>query len=183
MAEVSGGRELLLLRHGIAEERDPHASAEQEAARPLTALGRRRTREVLDRLVASGLRADRLLASPLRRARETAELAIAAGLAGTLELADPLAPAGDALPLLESLWGPEAMGPAWTRLLLVGHEPDLGRLAARLLAAPAASLSLKKAGLAWLELPPSPAWRTGRLEGSGRLRALLTPRLVLQEQR
>jgi phosphohistidine phosphatase len=183
MAERPDTRELLLLRHGIAEERDPGASPEQEAARPLTTQGRRRTRAVLERFTAAGLRADRLLSSPLQRACQTAELAIAAGMAEGLELAEPLAPGGDSLALLESLWGLEWQGPAWNRLLLVGHEPDLGLLAARLLGAPEGSLSLKKAGLALLHVPPREAWRHPRMAGNAQLKALLTPRLVLQEQR
>ncbi|MEB3265314.1 MAG: phosphohistidine phosphatase SixA [Cyanobacteriota bacterium] len=176
-------RTLLLLRHGIAEDRDAAATADQEAARPLTAPGRRRTRAVLDRLVAAGVRADRLLSSPLLRAQQTAELAMASGLATGWDVAEPLAPAGEALALVTALWGPGPEEPAWSSLLLVGHEPDLGLLATRLVGAPPGAISLKKAGLAVLVLPPRQAWVAGGLAGSARLEALITPRLVLQEQR
>ncbi|MFM9109549.1 MAG: phosphohistidine phosphatase SixA [Prochlorococcaceae cyanobacterium] len=175
---AAAGRELLLLRHGIADERDPLAPPAADAARALTIAGRRRTRAVVERLAALGLRADRLLASPLRRAQDTAELAIDAGLADGLELCTALAPGGDVLPLLETLCLGAAGGAGWGRLLLVGHEPDLTELAARLLGAPAAALQLKNAGLIQLTLPPSPP-----LVGRASLVALLTPRLVLQEQR
>jgi phosphohistidine phosphatase len=170
-ASASDPVELLLLRHGIAEER---GGAIPDAARALTARGRERSRAVLQRLLERDLRAARLLSSPLRRARETAELALSAGLAPSLELAEALAPGGDALaalpPWLASL---EAPAGAWPRLLLVGHEPDLGTLAARLIGAPPGSLTLRKAGLAVLRLPRSAA------PGQASLRLLLSPRLLI----
>jgi phosphohistidine phosphatase len=120
------------------------------------------------------LRAVRLLSSPLRRARETAELALSAGLAPSLELAEALAPGGEALAALpawlESLEAPAGASP---RLLLVGHEPDLSNLAARLIGAPPGSLELRKAGLAVLRLPRSAA------PGQATLRLLLSPRLLI----
>lgn len=159
-------RELWLLRHGIAEERRPD---QEDAARVLTSAGRRRTAAVLERLVAAGLQADRLISSPLPRARQTAELAIQAGLAGRLELAEALAPGGDPRSLLAHGWPAPIR-----RLLLVGHEPELGDLAAWLIGAPAAAIRLRKAGLAVLRLPPAaPA------PASASLRLLLTPRQLL----
>lgn len=188
--------DLLLLRHGIAAERAP---GQPDDGRELTEAGRQRTRIVLERLVASGLRADRLLASPLARARQTAELAVAAGLAPRLDLAEALAPGGDPLPLigawLADLGGGPAPGPAGAagasagagsggggrggrrRLALVGHEPDLGTLAARLIGAAPGSIDLRKAGLAVLRLP-GPAIPAG-LEGRARLRLLIAPRVLL----
>jgi phosphohistidine phosphatase len=166
--------ELLLLRHGIAEERSPGAD---DAARALTARGRERSRAVLERLAGLGFRADRLLSSPLCRARQTAELAVRAGLAEALELAEALAPAADPLDSLPrwlaSLAPPEGERP---RLLLVGHEPDLGLLACRLIGAPAGAIELRKAGLVVLHLS---SCREGPLAGSAQLRLLLSPRLLL----
>ncbi|MFM7732008.1 MAG: phosphohistidine phosphatase SixA [Cyanobium sp.] len=166
--------ELLLLRHGIAEERSPDAD---DAARALTARGRERSRAVLERLAGLGFRADRLLSSPLRRARQTAELAVRAGLAEALELAEALAPAADPLGCLPqwlaSLAPPEGERP---RLLLVGHEPDLGLLACRLIGAPAGAIELRKAGLVVLRLSSFPQ---EPLAGSAQLQLLLSPRLLL----
>jgi phosphohistidine phosphatase len=163
--------ELLLLRHGIAEER---GAAIPDAARALTARGRARSRAVLQRLAQHDLRAVRLLSSPLRRARETAELALSAGLAPSLELAEALAPGGEALAALPAwLESLEAPAGALPRLLLVGHEPDLSNLAARLIGAPPGSLELRKAGLAVLRLPRSAA------PGQATLRLLLSPRLLI----
>ena len=156
--------DLLLLRHGIAVDRSP---SRPDDGRELTEAGRRRTRAVLERLVDSGMRADRLLASPLARARQTAELAVAAGLAPRLELAEALAPGGDPLPLIGT-WLAE-LGPSGgsrRRLALVG----------RLIGAVPGSIDLRKAGLAVLRLP-GPA--TSGLAGRARLRLLLAPRLLL----
>lgn len=163
--------ELLLLRHGIAEER---GGAVVDAARALTPEGRERTEAVLRVLAGRGLVAGRLIASPLRRARETAELAVTVGLAPALELAECLAPGGDTLaalpPWLEALPTVEGQRP---RLLLVGHEPDLSDLAARLLGAPSGRLALRKAGLAVLRLSSSAR------PGQARLHLLLSPRSLL----
>lgn len=158
--------QLLLLRHGIAEPRSP---GEPDESRPLTAAGRQRTRAVLQRLRDLKLHGDRMFCSPLLRARQTAELALAAGLAPDLQISPLLAPGGDPLPLL-------AQAVPRGRLALVGHEPDLGRLATDLIGAPPGSLVLRKAGLAVLEWPDSePAPRPG----ATRLLWLLAPRLLL----
>ena len=158
-------RELLLFRHGIAAERakpsdDLRADLKADGERALTAVGQSRSRAVAVQLLRLGLGVDRLLSSPLVRARQTAEIAVAAGLASRLELDGALAPGGDPLPLVLASRCP--------RLMLVGHEPDLGQLACRLLGAPAGAIQLKKAGLALIVLTPMPS-----------LRLLLTPRLLL----
>lgn len=164
---------LLLLRHGIAEERSPQLD---DGERALTERGRARSRAVLDRLVALDLRADRLLCSPLRRARQTAEIAVAAGWAPQLAIAPELAPAGallEALPgWLDAVASDGAVAGAG-RLALVGHEPDLSSLAAVLIGAPPAALQLRKAGLIQLELP------RGSEPGRAVLVALLRPGLLL----
>jgi len=59
--------ELLLLRHGIAEER---RLGLDDGARNLTAEGRLRTETVLRRALALGLETQILFSSPLTRARQ-----------------------------------------------------------------------------------------------------------------
>jgi len=198
------GPRLLLLRHGIAEDR---SEERPDGLRALTPAGRRRTTAVLERAVALGLAVDRLVSSPLVRARQTAELALGAGLAPSLELATALEPGADPLPLL-ARWlastptavapqppgtppagtdpppaanSPGAAGARSLRLALVGHEPDLGDLAARLLGAPSGSIALRKAGLAVLVLPRSAQARLEHQAAAGawRLHLLLTPRVLL----
>jgi phosphohistidine phosphatase len=199
---ASSGSRLLLLRHGIAEDR---SDERLDGLRALTPAGRRRTTAVLERAVALGLAVDRLVSSPLVRARQTAELALGAGLAPSLELATALEPGADPLPLLarwlastptataspppgggrpagEDL--PPAVDSPGARplsLALVGHEPDLGDLAARLLGAPSGSIALRKAGLAVLVLPRSAQVRLEEQAAAGawRLHLLLTPRVLL----
>ena len=118
-----------------------------------------------------GLGCDLLLSSPLTRARQTADLARLAGLAPDLELAAALEPAGEIGPLLQLWLGDSSPRPGWRRLALVGHEPDLGLLAARLIGAPAGAVTLKKAGVALVALPED-----GR---AARLKLLLSPRSLL----
>ena len=154
---MAGLQELLLFRHGIAEER---GGPTPEPLRALTPAGIRRTTAVAERLALLGIRADQLISSPLVRARQTAEIAVAAGLAGQLEIDGALAPDGDALALVRS----SGAG----RLMLVGHEPDLGQLACQVLGAPAGTVTLKKAGLAVIVLQPTPS-----------LRLLLAPKVLL----
>jgi len=199
---ASSGPRLLLLRHGIAEDR---SEERPDGLRALTPAGRRRTTAVLERVVALGLAVDRLVSSPLVRARQTAELALGAGLAPSLELATALEPGADPLPLL-ARWlasTPKAVAPQLPgggrpagedlppaadtpgasplSLALVGHEPDLGDLAARLLGAPSGSIALRKAGLAVLVLPRSAQVRLEEQAAAGawRLHLLLTPRVLL----
>lgn len=170
-------RELLLVRHGIAEER---AEAADDAQRSLTPEGRERTIAQLRSLVELDLNCDLVLSSPLVRARQTAELAVQVGLAPELELAAALAPLADPLPLLERWLGAVSPRPAWRRLALVGHEPDLSTLAALLIGVPMAlapeALQLKKAGAALLQWPKPP--QAGLL-GSARLALLLPPRVLV----
>lgn len=165
---MAAPRELLLLRHGIAEERRADLV---DGRRSLTPEGRQRTDAVLQRLLELGLACDLLLSSPYTRARQTAELARLAGLAPDLELAAALAPEGESWSLLQLWLADTSPRPGWRRLALVGHEPDLGQLAARLIGAPAGAITLKKAGVALVALPQ---------DGSAaRLKLLLSPRSLL----
>lgn len=169
-------RELVLLRHGIAEERSPDRA---DAGRALTDQGRQRTRAVLRRALSLGLQAERLVSSPLIRARQTAEIALAVGLAPALELAESLVPGADPLPLVEAWLASGRNGePTQHRLLLVGHEPDLGLLAARLIGAAPGSITLRKAGLALLAFEAG-VRGAGPPVGEASLRLLLSPRSLL----
>lgn len=154
-------RELLLWRHGIAEDRHLDRPDQERA---LTAEGSQRTAAVAAELCRLQLHCDRLLSSPLRRALQTAEIGVAAGLAPALVLEHCLAPGGDPRPLLQA--------DSWRRLCLVGHEPDLGELASSLLGVPAGTISLRKAGIALLRLGPTGA----------NLEALIGPRLLRLRQ-
>ena len=149
--------DLVLLRHGIAEDR---IGGRDHPERALTVLGRQRTRAVVETLVARGLQLDRLITSPYRRALETAELALQAGLAPVLDTDDRLCPGGSPAELMADLKG---------RVGLVGHEPDLSTLACDLLGMAHGALLLRKAGLVHLR-PLQSGWE---------LRGLFRPGLLL----
>ena len=165
--------ELLLLRHGIAEERCPERV---DGERALTAVGRSRTRAVAGRLVQLGLGCDQLVTSPLVRARQTAEIAVAAGLVAqgspAFRVDAALAPGGDPLPLVAEFQRLASAHSRLQRLALVGHEPDLGALAAHLIGASEGAVVLKKAGIALLLLGP----------GQVQLKLLMAPRQLLGTQ-
>jgi phosphohistidine phosphatase len=126
--------ELHLVRHAVAAERGPDYP--DDAERPLTAEGASKWRRAVEGLRELGVTLDLVLTSPLVRAHETAEL-LAAGLKPKPKLAvvDALSPGrrtADVLAVIAK-FAAQPRGPS--RLALVGHEPDLGELAARLLGA------------------------------------------------
>jgi phosphohistidine phosphatase len=151
-------RQLWLLRHAEAE---PHGSRE-DAERRLTGRGKRQARAAGMALARIGVKFDAVLFSPKVRGRQTAELAAEAWSAQQrkrLREHAPLAGGFDAQQALEALAEVGADG----CLLLVGHEPDLSRIAGELTGG---RLDLKKGGLAAV-----------RLEGpGGELVVLMRPR-------
>ena len=168
------GIELLLLRHGIAEER---RSGLDDEARNLTAEGRMRTETVLRRARLLDLDVQLLFSSPLTRARQTAEIAVAVGLAPSWQAAAALAPGGDCLGWLDACLGSLPL-PTGGRVGLVGHEPDLGLLAAQLLGARPGAIALRKAGLLLVSLDPL---REPGGPWKGQLSLLLRPRILLAD--
>jgi phosphohistidine phosphatase len=116
-----------------------------------------------------GIVFDVVLTSPLVRARQTAEI-VAGGLAPrpTVANIDSLAPDGGFAALMADL-EKHARKP---RIALVGHEPDLGELAARLIGS-RRSMELKKGAICRIdvdEIPPN---------GPGQLRWFVTPKIML----
>ena len=119
---------LYLVRHGIAVPHGDPNFAEDD--RPLTDEGEAHVRDVAKGLRRLGVKADRILTSPLPRAARTAEL-IAAGLG----LSDVLEP-DDALRADRSAESIRAWlkGRPEPRLMIVGHNPSLHELAQMLIA-------------------------------------------------
>ena len=138
-----------LLRHGIAAE--PGAAGyEPDSERPLTAKGEDRLREAARAMEKLGLSFDLILYSPFLRAKQTAAIiAKSLKLRKQLALSDDLTPAGNPRLLIQQL---NQFRPEPKSVLLVGHEPYLGKLVA-LLAAGNTSLEIdfKKGGLCKLE--------------------------------
>ena len=147
------GSELLLWRHADAEDGMP------DAGRALTKKGLKQAKQVAQwlkpRLPSDCL----ILASPAKRAQQTAA---ALDLPYTTErrigvqanIADIIA---------ASNW-PRRKG----AVLVVGHQPTLGRLAARLLAGEQADWTIKKGALWWF------SERAGEVV----LRAVVSPELL-----
>ena len=128
---------IIIARHATAEDK---ASSKEDADRILTAEGRDQA-DLLGRVVAATLgTVDDLWTSPLMRALQTAGIA-SKHLTIKPKVESHLAISGDIEQLCWKLHR-EALG----TVMLVGHQPDLGRLAARLLGF-TSEVSLKKAGV------------------------------------
>ncbi|MBS1817864.1 MAG: phosphohistidine phosphatase SixA [Acidobacteria bacterium] len=120
--------ELYLIRHAVAEERGD--AWPDDAQRPLTDVGRTRMRKVAQGLARVGIGLDVILTSPLVRARQTADIVAAAFKHPPAIVAfDALSPE---TPHADIVAGLRRYGRK-KRVALVGHEPDLGQLAGRLL--------------------------------------------------
>jgi phosphohistidine phosphatase len=105
---------LVLIRHAEAAPGDP------DELRVLTHNGREQARRLGDHLRAEGIVPDAILSSPLLRARETAE---ELGF-GVPEASDALAPGATAEGVRAAAAG------CGETVIVVGHQPDCGRIAA-----------------------------------------------------
>jgi phosphohistidine phosphatase len=119
--------EIYLIRHGVAEPRGD--AWPDDSKRPLTAEGIKRMRRAARGLARLGVTLDVVLTSPFVRTRQTAELVAAAfSERPPIVAVDSLTPNGSFQALLADLEKQARR----SRIALVGHEPDLGELAARL---------------------------------------------------
>ena len=148
---------LYLVRHAIAAERGERWP--DDTKRPLTSDGISRMRKVVKGLRELDVVAAVVYTSPLVRAVQTAEI-VAGGLKPEPELKvlSALAPGGQPAKIAEAI---AAHRPP-TGVILVGHEPDLGELAAWLIGAKA-SLPFKKGGVCRIDLAAPAVARTGQL--------------------
>ncbi|SRR5712692_6802430 len=163
---MPGPYEIYLIRHGLAEERGD--AWPDDAKRPLTEEGILRMRKSVRGLARLGVSCDVVVTSPLVRARQTAEI-VAAGLSPRPSLvnAESLSPDGTFAAVIADL----EKHTRKTRIALVGHEPSIGELAARLIGSRHA-IEFKKGAVCRIDLealPPS---------GPGDLRWLLTPKIM-----
>jgi phosphohistidine phosphatase len=139
---------LYILRHGLAVERGT-PGYEKDRDRPLTAKGRRRLRQIAKAMRKLELSFDLVLSSPYPRSRQTADIVATTFKARKkLKLSGDLAPDGNPQALIEFL---KSLQPAPENVLLVGHEPYLGRLISTLVAGNSGlPVTLKKGGLCQL---------------------------------
>lgn len=127
--------DLILWRHAEAEDGPP------DLERRLTPRGQKHAAQIAawlqQRLPAKFV----LLASPARRAQETAQ-----ALGVPVRTVPGLAPGAAVRDILAAAEWPDRKG----AVVVVGHQPDLGRAAAFLVSGVEAPWSLKKAGAWWL---------------------------------
>ncbi|MDM7995821.1 MAG: phosphohistidine phosphatase SixA [Acidobacteriota bacterium] len=160
---------LYIVRHAIA---DPHGTpGVNEEDRALTAEGIRKMR-----LGAEGLRRldyvpDLIFSSPLIRARQTAEILLAAfGKEVRMEILPSLAPSGSRRDLYQAM---HSCRKDLRGLMLVGHQPSLGEIAAEIIGgSPESHIELKKGGVCAIELMPQ------KSPPRGSMIALLTPSIL-----
>jgi phosphohistidine phosphatase len=160
--------QLYIVRHGIAIDReDPKCPSEAE--RYLTEEGVEKTKQVAKGIAALGLHADLMVSSPYTRAMQTAVI-----FAGVLEYpktkirpSESLLPGAEPAGFLREL----AREKNVSSVFCFGHAPHLDGLLAAAVGAPHQFTSMKKAGVAFVELkrlsPPN-----------GQVVWLVTPKLV-----
>lgn len=128
--------DLILWRHAEAEDGTP------DLERALTERGRKQAARMADWLTPRLPPDIRILASPAERTRQTAQ-----ALGRDYAVEPALAPGATAQTVLAAAGWPEAAHP----VLIVGHQPTLGRIAAHLLTGAADDVSVKKAGVWWFQ--------------------------------
>jgi phosphohistidine phosphatase len=138
--------EIYIVRHAIAADRG--ADWPDDTKRPLTERGISRFRESVSGLKPLDATIDEIFTSPLVRAKQTADL-LAAGVDGrpAVKLLDVLAPGHTPAVVMAQL----AKAAKRRRIALVGHEPDLGELAAHLIGA-RRPLPFKKGGICRIDV-------------------------------
>jgi phosphohistidine phosphatase len=152
---------LYVMRHGPAEEESADGL---DGSRALTVPGRDRVRAVAKRLAELGEAPKSIVSSPLVRALQTAEIVHQTlGIESPVEANRALAPRGLAAEMvLEAARVPKK------RLMVVGHEPDLSLLCAKLLGA-GLPHGLMKAMVIGIRVSP---------EGEATLRFVLEPKTL-----
>ena len=127
--------DLILWRHADA------APGSRDLERKLTARGRKQAARVGAWLIARLPGRYTVLSSPARRARETAD-----ALGVRYKIVERLAPGATPGDVLDASGWPSHKG----AVVIVGHQPDLGQVAALLLGGAEADWSIRKGGLWWL---------------------------------
>lgn len=127
--------ELLLWRHAEAED------GEDDLKRRLTLRGEKQARTMAAWLRERQPKDMRIIVSPAMRTQQTAE-----ALKLPFETIRKIGPEACVSELIAASGWPEASG----AVLIVGHQPSLGRMASLLLAGNESEWSIKKGALWWL---------------------------------
>lgn len=129
--------DLILWRHAEAEDGIP------DLGRALTGKGRKQAARVAAWLNQHLPEDTRILASPALRTVQTAQ-----ALGRPFDEVAAIAPGADVEDVLRAAGWPAAK----RSVLVVGHQPVLGQVAARLLFGEALDVSVRKAGIWWFQL-------------------------------
>lgn len=158
--------ELYLIRHGVAEERGD--AWPDDARRPLSDEGMSLMKKNARGLARLGVTLDVVLTSPLVRARQTAEIVAAAfDTRPPIVVIESLSTNGSPQAVITDLEAHARRG----HIALVGHEPGIGELAAKL-AGSRRAFEFKKGAVCRIDvesLPPA---------GAGTLKWFLTPKIL-----
>lgn len=150
--------ELYLLRHAKAVERGTPGYLEEN--RPLTEDGISTMREAARGIVKIVPKFDVIASSPLERAVHTANIVADTFQDNTrMQICNQLSPDTQIKGLLSYL----SKYKNKQRLLLVGHEPDLGRIASALLGTEDVILQFKKGGMCRIDVSEMPPEKPGIL--------------------
>ena len=153
--------ELILWRHAEAEEANGDSN---DAGRALTAKGKKHARKIAKWLEKRIEGKPRVVASPAMRTCQTAE-----AYTKNFETLEALSVGAKARAMLAAIGWPDASG----SVLIVGHQPTLGRVAALLLTGKEADWDIKKGSVWWLTSRAAP---DGAIEVT--LRAVMAPNQV-----
>lgn len=144
-APVVRGMDLILWRHAEAHEHPDEVLGRPgdalDLARRLTPRGEKQASRVgawLDRQLPE---AARIWCSPAARCEQTAR-----ALGRRYKLAETIAPEASLAAVLELVQWPDGKGP----VVVVGHQPTLGRVIAELMGMPGGECSVKKGAVWWL---------------------------------
>ncbi|WP_293777448.1 phosphohistidine phosphatase SixA [uncultured Oxalicibacterium sp.] len=149
--------ELILWRHAEAEMGEP------DEGRALTPKGQKQATKMaewLDRHLTNGCR---ILVSPATRTVQTAE-----ALGRKFKIVDDLAPDSTPERVIAASHWPDSREP----VLIVGHQPTLGQVAATILTGTTQDWTIRKGNVWWIVQRE----RDGRMENY--LRGVLAPDLV-----
>ena len=159
--------QLLIVRHGAAVERGTPGIPDDE--RPLTPEGEKKMRQAARGLAKLLDKPYAILTSPLPRAHRTAEILSEAFGTVTLTATSSLSYGS-----IEELFELLKEYPQKALIGVVGHEPYLSSLLARLIGAQdGGALAFKKGGVALVDVPGAP--------GAGGALTLFLPPKVLRE--
>ncbi len=149
--------DLILWRHADAEDGLPDLS------RRLTPRGIKQAERMAGWLLQRLPGKFHVIVSPAERTKQTA-----AALGVSTKTRRELAPGASVAQILNAAEWPDRKGP----VVVVGHQPDLGRVAAFLLSSQEEDWTLKKGGLWWLTN------RVRNAEAQVVLRAAMSPELL-----